>query len=154
VRVEYTADYLAQRLVRDAASGDVVSLRAWDSLRDVRAWLASHAPGSSHQGYPVVDESGMLMGVLTRRDLIGSTEDESVPLIALVRRTPVVVFADNTLRDAADHMVRAGVGRLPVVERAAPRMVVGMISRSDLLGAHAGRLDAGQRTEGPVRVKL
>jgi hypothetical protein len=51
-------------------------------------------------------------------------------------------------------MVRAGVGRLPVVERAAPRVVVGVISRSDLLGAHTGRLEAGQRTEGPVRVKL
>jgi CBS domain-containing protein len=154
VRVEYTADYLAQRLVRETAKGDVVSLRAWDSLRDVRAWLSSHAPGSSHQGFPVVDEAGMLVGVLTRRDLIGSTEDESVPLLALVRRVPVVVFADNTLRDAADHMVRAGVGRLPVVDRDAPSVVIGMISRSDLLGAHAGRLDAGLRTEGRVRVKL
>jgi CIC family chloride channel protein len=154
VRVEYTADYLAQRLVRETALRDVVSLRAWDSLRDVRTWLSSHAPGSSHQGYPVLDEAGLLVGVLTRRDLIGSTEDDSAPLLALVRRVPVVVFSDNTLRDAADHMVRAGVGRLPVVERAAPRVVIGMISRSDLLGAHAGRLDAGLRTEGPVRVKL
>jgi CIC family chloride channel protein len=154
VRVEYTADYLAQRLVRETVTGDVVSLRAWDSLRDVRTWLSSHAPGSSHQGYPVLDESGLLVGVLTRRDLIGSTEDESVPLVALVRRIPVVVFADNTLRDAADQMVRAGVGRLPVVERGTPRVVIGMISRSDLLGAHAGRLDAGLRTEGPVKVKL
>jgi CIC family chloride channel protein len=75
-------------------------------------------------------------------------------LLALVQRMPVVVFSDNTLRDAADQMVRAGVGRLPVVNRAAPRCVIGMISRSDLLGAHAGRLDAGQRTQGPVRVTL
>jgi H+/Cl- antiporter ClcA/CBS domain-containing protein len=154
VRVEYTADYLAQRLVRETVLRDVVSLRAWDSLRDVRTWLSSHAPGSSHQGYPVLDEAGLLVGVLTRRDLIGSTEEDSTPLLALVRRAPVVVFSDNTLRDAADHMVRTGVGRLPVVERAAPRVVIGMISRSDLLGAHAGRLDAGQRTEGPVKVKL
>ena len=154
VRVEYTADYLAQRLVRETATGKVVSLRAWDSLRDVRTWLSSHAPGTSHQGYPVLDEEGMLVGVLTRRDLVGSTEDESVPLIALVGRVPVVVFSDNTLRDAADHMVRAGVGRLPVVDRDAPRVVIGMISRSDLLEAHAGRLDAGLRTEGPMRVKL
>jgi H+/Cl- antiporter ClcA len=154
VRVEYTADYLAQRLVRETSLRDVVALRAWDSLRDVRTWFSSHAPGSSHQGYPVLDEAGLLVGVLTRRDLIGSTEEDSTPLLALVRRAPVVVFSDNTMRDAADHMVRAGVGRLPVVERAAPRVVIGMISRSDLLGAHAGRLDAGQRTEGPVRVKL
>ena len=154
VRVEYSADYLAQRLVRETALRDVVTLRAWDSLGEVRRWLASGAPGSSHQGYPVVDESESLVGVLTRRDLIGSTEDDSTPLLALVRRVPVVVFTDNSLRDAADQMVRAGVGRLPVVERAAPRRVVGIVSRSDLLSAHADRLDAGERTAGPVRVKL
>jgi CIC family chloride channel protein len=152
VRVEYTADYLAQRLVRETALREVVALSATDSLATVRRWLASHAPGSSHQGFPVLDDAGMLVGVLTRRDLVGSTEEESVPLAALVRRAPVIVFTDNTLRDAADQMVRAGVGRLPVVERGAPRRVLGMISRSDLLGAHAGRLDAGERKRG--RVKL
>ena len=152
VRVEYTADYLAQRLVRDTALRDVVALRASDTLGQVRQWLGSRADGSSHQGFPVLDDAGLLAGVLTRRDLIGSTADESVPLSALVTRTPVVVFADNTMRDAADQMVRASVGRLPVVERHAPRRVIGMISRSDLLSAHAGRLNAGERKRG--RVKL
>jgi CBS domain-containing protein len=152
VRVEYTADYLAQKLVRETALRDVVALRASDTLGQVRRWLESHAPGSAHQGYPLVDDAGMLVGVLTRRDLIGSEESESVALSALVRRAPVVVFTDNTLRDAADQMVRAGVGRLPVVERHAPRKVVGMISRSDLLSAHAGRLNAGKPRRS--RVKL
>jgi CIC family chloride channel protein len=152
VRVEYTADYLAQKLVRDSSLREVVALRASDSLGQVRQWLSSRAPGSSHQGFPLVDDAAMLVGVLTRRDLIGSTEDESVPLSALVRRAPVVVFSDNTLRDAADQMVRAGVGRLPVVDRQAPRKVIGMVSRSDLLSAHAGRLNAGKRRRG--RVKL
>jgi CIC family chloride channel protein len=152
VRVEYTADYLAQRLVRETALREVVSLRAAQTLGDVRRWLASHAPGSSHQGFPIVDERELLVGVLTRRDLIGSTEDESVPLAAMVRRAPVVVFTDNTLRDAADQMVRGAVGRLPVVDRSAPRRVVGMLSRSDLLTAHAGRLDAGMRKPGQVKL--
>jgi CBS domain-containing protein len=152
VRVEYTADYLAQKLVRDTSLRDVVALKASDTLGEVRQWLNSRASGSSHQGFPLVDASGMLVGVLTRRDLIGSTEDESVPLSALVQRAPVVVFTHNTLRDAADQMVRAGVGRLPVVDRLAPRKVIGMISRSDLLTAHAGRLNAGKRRRS--RVKL
>ena len=152
VRVEYTADYLAQRLVRETALRDVVALRAEQSLGEVRRWLTSRVPGSSHQGFPVVDERDLLIGVLTRRDLIGSTEDESVSMAAMVRRAPVVVFTDNTLRDAADQMVRAAVGRLPVVERSAPRRVVGMLSRSDLLSAHAGRLDAGTRKPGQVKL--
>jgi CBS domain-containing protein len=130
----------------------VVALRASQTLGDVRRWLASGAKESAHQGFPVLDEAGLVVGVLTRRDLVGSDRDETVMLGALVRRTPVVVFSDNTLRDAADQMVRAGVGRLPVVERGAPRRVIGMISRSDLLGAHASRLDAGQRQRVKVRL--
>jgi H+/Cl- antiporter ClcA/CBS domain-containing protein len=152
VRVEYTADYLSQRLVRDTALREVVTLRATDSLGEVRRWLGSRAPGSTHQGFPVVDDAGLLVGVLTRRDLVGSLENESVPLSTLITRAPVVVFTENSLRDAADQMVRASVGRLPVVERTAPRRVLGMVSRSDLLSAHAGRLDAGERKRG--RIKL
>lgn len=66
-----------------------------------------------------------------------------------LKRAAVVIFADNTLRDAADHMVHERVGRLPVVTRKAPRTVVEIISRSDLLDAHEPRLEArwnAQRT--------
>ncbi len=152
VSVEYSADYLGQRLVRDTAFREVVTLRGADTLDVVRRWLASRAPGSSHQGFPIVDEAGLLMGVLTRRDLVGSDVDEAASVASLMRRAPVVVFADNTLRDAADQMTRSGVGRLPVVERTAPRRVLGMISRSDLLAAHADRLDAGTRKREPVKL--
>ena len=62
----------------------------------------------------------------------------------IVRRPPAVVYGDSTLRDAADLMVTQGVGRLPVVERANPRRVVGILSRSDLLSALAPRIAAGR----------
>ena len=58
-----------------------------------------------------------------------------------------MVFEDSSLREAADHMVTEGVGRLPVVSRQAPRKVIGVLTRSDLLDAHRSRIDAGQRRE-------
>jgi len=147
IRTEYAADYLAQVLVKDAATGEVVSLRASDRLAEVRRWLASGAKGATHQGFPVLDDKGELCGVLTRRDLLDGTPDEQATIGSLVRRSPVVTYDDNTLREAADHMVRAGVGRLPVVSREAPRSVVGIVSRSDLLSAHEDRLDAAHVAE-------
>ena len=39
-------------------------------------------------------------------------------------------------------MVREDVGRLPVVDRADPSRVIGIITRSDLLRAHEVRLAA------------
>jgi CBS domain-containing protein len=147
IRTEYAADYLSQVLVRDAATREVVSLKAGDRLGEVRRWLAAGGAGASHQGFPVIDEKGELCGVLTRRDLLDSTRPETSTIGSLVRRSAVVVYENNTLREAADHMVRAGVGRLPVVSREAPRVVVGMVSRSDLLSAHEDRLDAAHLTE-------
>jgi predicted transcriptional regulator len=64
-----------------------------------------------------------------------------------ITRAPVVVFSDNTLRDAADQMVTEGVGRLPVVERDFPHRLVGIISRSDLLSAHGPRLNAASTVQ-------
>ena len=147
IRTEYAVDHLSHVLVRDASSRQVVSLRAADRLGDVRHWLASGAKGSSHQGFPVIDEKGELCGVVTRRDLLDAARDDTTTIASLVRRGAVVVYEDNTLREAADHMVRAGVGRLPVVAREAPRVVVGIVSRSDLLSAHEDRLDAAHVPE-------
>ena len=147
IRTEYAADHLSHVLVRDAASPKVISLRAADQLGDVRRWLASGAPGSSHQGFPVLDEKEELCGVLTRRDLLDASRSDTVSISSLVQRGAVVVYEDNTLREAADHMVRARVGRLPVVAREAPRTVVGIVSRSDLLSAHEDRLDAAHVPE-------
>jgi signal-transduction protein with cAMP-binding, CBS, and nucleotidyltransferase domain len=50
-------------------------------------------------------------------------------------------------------MVRQRVGRLPVVSRAAPRKVIGILTRSDLLGAHEQRLD-GERVAAEPSVDL
>ena len=147
IRTEYAADHLSHVLVRDAASREVVSLRGGDLLRDVRRWLSSTEKGASHQGFPVLDDKGELCGVVTRRDLLDPARSESATIASLVRRGAVVVYEDNTLREAADHMVRTGVGRLPVVSREAPRVVVGIVSRSDLLSAHEDRLDAAHVTE-------
>jgi chloride channel protein, CIC family len=147
IQSEYQADYLSQILVRDIAATAPVVLHTTDAVENVRDWIVAREPGSNHQGYPVVDEKNALAGVVTRRDLL----DLELPVTSLVRdlisRAPVVIYDDSSAREAADHMVREEVGRLPVVTRDAPRTVIGMVSRSDLLGAHARRLAAHDDAE-------
>jgi chloride channel protein, CIC family len=145
VRSEYSADHLTHVLVRDVAAKKVVSLQGDRLLGDVREWLASGAGGTTHQGFPVLDDDGMLAGVVTRRDLLDATHSDSVQVRDVIRRAPVVVYETSTLRDAADQMVLARVGRLPVVPHAGSRELVGILSRSDLLAAHAPRLEAAHR---------
>jgi CBS domain-containing protein len=138
---EYAADFLDQIEAGIAASRPVVSLPGEELLEPVRSRILSGAPGYTHQGFPVVDARGRLAGVLTRRDLLDPVHPGARRVGDLVRRPAAVAYEDSTLREAADHMVREGVGRLPVVSREDPRKVIGMLTRSDLLSAHKRRLE-------------
>jgi H+/Cl- antiporter ClcA len=145
IRSEYAVDHLSHVIVRDVASREVVTLGGDETLATARGWLASGAGGTTHQGFPVLDDAGRLIGVVTRRDLLDPMHPGTRFVREIIRRAPVVVFEESTLRDAADQMVVAHVGRLPVVRRDETRRLVGIISRSDLLAAHAPRLDAAHR---------
>ena len=136
---EYSADFLESVLVRDAMARELVTLAADDDLERVRAWLASHERAATHQGFPVLD-GGELVGVLTRRDLLDRGSPAGTTIRALVKRRPVVVRETSSLREAADHMVNAGVGRLPVMGGERGESLVGIVTRSDVLGAHRTRL--------------
>ncbi|HWS71555.1 MAG TPA: CBS domain-containing protein, partial [Thermoanaerobaculia bacterium] len=131
VPAEYAADYLDGISVSAVCATDVVTLRADQTVDEARAIVATH------QGFPVVDEHERLIGVVTRRDFLAA---EAGTVRSLVTKPPAVIFPDSSLRDAADQMVRHNVGRLPVVAREEPTRVVGFLTRSDLLSAHAQRL--------------
>ncbi|HYK01438.1 MAG TPA: CBS domain-containing protein [Thermoanaerobaculia bacterium] len=105
--------------------------------------MAGRARPRGRRHHPVVDENGRLIGIITRRDFLDPVHDEQTTAASLIRRPPAVIFPDNSLREAADHMVRENIGRLPVVERDDPRRVIGIITRSDLLRAHERRLAEG-----------
>ncbi|WP_243286355.1 chloride channel protein [Geothrix terrae] len=139
---EYSADFLDQVLVQDAASSPVVTLEADQSLDSVRCWIEAGADGASHHGFPVVDGDGSVIGVLTRRDLLEASHPPDAPVRDLVHRELAVAFGGNSLRQAADHMVREAVGRLPVLD--AESRLVGILTRSDLLEAHTARLASSE----------
>ncbi len=140
VHTEYSVDYLSRVFVEAVGLRDVVTLRVDMTVHDARTWFAGGGAKAGHQGFPIVDGDGLLTGVLTRRDILSATAAPEWRLGELIHRPPVVVFDDSTLRDAADQMVLEEVGRVPVVRRDAPRRVIGILSRSDLLAAHAPRL--------------
>jgi chloride channel protein, CIC family len=100
----------------------------------------------------VVDAEGLLTGLVTRRDLIDHVHPATLRVREIVRRKPVVVYEDNSLREAADHMVREEVGRVAVVSRARPLRVIGILSRSDLLMAHERRLRRARHAERHIQV--
>jgi H+/Cl- antiporter ClcA len=138
--IEYLSDHLDRVTVADIATTEVVTLRTNQTLAEVKVWLDSDPQRSRHQGYPVLDEKSVLVGVITRRNLLAANVDGNTPVRDLLHRFPVYVYDTSTARDAADHMVRHDVGRLPVVSRENPRKLVGIVTRSDILSVYERRL--------------
>lgn len=151
VVTEYTVDHLSQVFARDRATREVVTLPADQSVLATREWLSEGGPGTSHQGFPVVDGDGRLVGLLTRRDLL-APGDEGRLVRDLIHRPPVAVWETSSLREVADLMVRHRVGRVPVISSDGRRTLRGILSRSDVLAAHEPRLEARKPAEPTIRL--
>lgn len=150
---EYTADYLRQVTVGKVCAREVITLNTSDELGDVRAWLNSGRQETRHQGYPVVDDNGRIRGVVTRRNLFNPNLPQVKRLGDMLEGEPITVYETHTLREAADHMVANGVGRLIVVDHEDPHPVIGMLTRGDVLRAHAPRIKEARESSRRIRIR-
>jgi H+/Cl- antiporter ClcA len=143
---DYSADYLDQVSVGAICSRDVVSLKSTDLVSEIRKWINDDGKQAQHQGFPVV-KSGVLIGVVTRKDLLKPNITLDACIESLVQRTPLVVQESHSAREAADHMVEANVGRLIVVANENFTQMIGIVTRGDLLAAHTQRLKEARKVE-------
>ena len=91
-----------------------------------------------HQGAPMVDAEGKLVGVITLSDLLRAMgRDDSDVRTAREAGTedPIVTYPDEVLRDSIVKMLRNDIGRLPVVDPDDPTKLVGYVDRSQLMKA-------------------
>ena len=88
---------------------------------------------TGHQGFPVVDENGRLLGIITGRDVMKAMEkDPKLPAITVAHHRLAVAYPDETLDDVWKRMGELGIGRLPVVLRSDPSKLVGIITKGDI----------------------
>jgi chloride channel protein, CIC family len=157
---EYSVDPLELLSVGDVMTKNVVAIPAALPVRDLLRTYFLGGGAQKHQGYPVVDAGGNLVGVVTRSNLLedwiagalGGT-DGTVPPAELVltydllHREAITAYPWESCRAAAERMAQAGVGRLPVVSPDEPRKVIGIITRSDLLKPRANLVEEELRRE-------
>ena len=139
---EYSVDPLETLTVAEAMTPKPICIPASMPVRDLieRGYFGGH----DHQGYPVLADDAALVGVITRSNLLRQPVESSdaAPLLVrdLVDRPPIVAYPWESCRIAAERMAHEGVGRLPVVSKADPRRVIGIVTRSDLLKPRARRV--------------
>ena len=134
---ELTAEDVMQRRV-ETLSGQM----ALDEV--VQAFSRSH-----HRGFPVVDDGGKLVGIVTQTDLAKMRDlhlPGGTPLSAIMTPKPVTVRSSNSLGYVLYLLDRYKLSRLPVMDG---RKLVGIITRADIIRVEADYLNAETSQTGP-----
>jgi CBS domain-containing protein len=115
--------------VSDCMAFEVQTIDAQASVHEAAERMRRAAVGC----LPVI-EDGRLAGMITDRDIVVRCVAEDLPPTTPVShamtRDPVYCFADDAIEQAVDHMVRAGVRRLLVLDR--DGALAGLLSVDDL----------------------
>lgn len=120
--------------VKDAMTSEPVTIHP--QAKGCEAFALMENTG--HHGLPLVDENGVLHGIITSDDLRRAAVDDRLdePVTHLATHELVVTVPDETLNDALLKLGMHHVGRLPVVDPDDHRRIVGIITEKDIVDAY------------------
>jgi CIC family chloride channel protein len=154
---EYQVDALEILFVREVVRTSVAALPSAATVADIRPVAAASTRERRRQHlFPVVDADQRLVGVVTRDRLERWLETAGTASVIqeIVARDPVVAYPDEPLRAVVQRMAETGLTRFPVVERGSDRCLVGMVSLADLLKGRRNTLEAEQRRERVLSLRV
>ena len=143
---EYSIDPFEVMRVREIMVQPAHTLIASMSTEDTLAFFDTEHGVKRHRSYPVVDDTGHVVGMVSRSDALrwsregwrgGETLADRVD-----GREVFVGYPDERVGELADRMIASNVGRVPIIDRASGKLV-GLVARRDLLRvrAHAAKLE-------------
>ena len=107
---------------------------------------------TGHHGFPVLDENGLLFGIVTDTDIarhISSEAGEQKKTTEhIAQKTPYVVYPDQTL-DRLLEAIEESEARLPVVSREEKNKYLGVIGRHELISTYTKK----SKRRASVRIK-
>ena len=80
---------------------------------------------------PVLDD-GRLVGVVTKQQALDNA-DNNKHVKEVMKGPDVCVFANSSVDEVADKMIKEGVGRLPVVNNKKEMLFLGMITSTEIV---------------------
>lgn len=114
-------------IIADLMTTDVVTLKPRQSLR--RA--AEEVQMGRIRHLPVVDEHGLLVGLVTQRDLLAAGHDLDRPIADIMQRDIKTVSPTTPAREAAYLLLRHDIGCVPVTD--ADGKLVGIVTDTDFV---------------------
>jgi chloride channel protein, CIC family len=143
VHQDYEADALTQVTVGETMERDPPVIAADTKVGVVAERIARHDPlVVRRQALLILDDADKLVGIITRGDVLRALDKDSSGAMTVQEAGSthlVVTFADELVSEAAAKLLRFDIGRLPVVDRADERRVVGYLGRAAILAARLRR---------------
>jgi chloride channel protein, CIC family len=142
---EYEASVLHMVRVSEVMNTDVQPIQSDMTLTDLAARISKGEQGFNlSQGLPIATKDGRLAGVVTQGDLLRALESDPeghATVLEAGSDPPIVAYPDELVLDAVHRMVSHNIGRLPVVSREDPKLMVGYFDRSHILSAWARQVE-------------
>jgi CBS domain-containing protein len=143
---EFGIDPLERHVVEDVMARDVQCIDG--DMSATAALSGPFGPGQAHRAFPVVHE-GQLIGVVDRSAIVTLQSHAPESTVAQACTSSALLFAlrNESCRTVATRLARLGLERLPVVSNAESRLVIGIVSRSDLIKLSAVHFDEEETRE-------
>jgi chloride channel protein, CIC family len=145
IHQDYETDILQQMRVSETMDRSAPIIAASTSVGELAERIARHDPEvCRHQAVLAVDDKGQLEAIITRGDIFRALHRESRGVATVGESGSsklIVTYPDETLSEASYKMLRHNIGRLPVVERANPKRIVGYLGRPNIMAARLRRME-------------
>jgi len=88
-----------------------------------------------HMGYPVVNELGELVGIVTFEDIMKIPKEKRSEVLVdeIAKRKLVTAYPNDSLISAFEKMSEHKIGRLLIVDPQNPRKLHGILTRTDIM---------------------
>jgi CBS domain-containing protein len=120
--------------VREAMTSDVEMLPLHAKVGDARHLFES----GGHGAYPVVDDDGACVGIVTRTDLLVRELADDAPVTEVAHNDVVTVEPGDPLLTVLERITEDGVDHVPVIDQ---DRLVGICTRTDVLRARSRYLE-------------
>lgn len=131
---EREADILEMLFVKDFMRTNVKTVNEEMSVGEVTGIILH----TGLQVFPVLNKKDDLIGIVTYSDLIEPIEQNKLDVLVkdIDIKEMVTIYPDETLKRALKQVVLGDYDCLMVVDRNAPKKLVGLLSRSDIISAY------------------
>lgn len=145
-RYRYSFPLLASLTVSDIARKPTMKLGEDMTIYEAAQILTSN----EISGLPVVNASGSLVGVFTKADIMGISQEIQRELLveAAMNREVIVITPGESLALVLELLAEHKISWLPVIEDGTDRYLVGIVGVSDLVKAYQNGLNQGVRNLG------